>query len=514
MLAAIMAAGSGFAHAQEAASTSEGGYEVTRSQSVTKAPHGWIGRKTTDRETRVGNKPETDGNSANLAMTIGGWVKKCPTAAGKVAGNYEYSLTSEAVNTDEGETQRTNHAKRVTATFEGHVKDDGMLDTVDMDAVYTSEHNGVRAAPIRDRRSFRPGQMGEPDMEAIKKAVAVTGDLAIAAVMWQASQDYAHGPLEWGKLNACVELVFDPPSETRSLGSSESVPVRVELRTKEDPKMPVAGARLQGGVLQGAGSLAPRQAESEADAPLTFTYTASAKPKKGHGFESFGPSRAGAASAKWLIAERSGFEGTFTQTETSSVSATDVAANNSMIAAARGYAAMTGLQKITGRLVWSPEADSSRPRTFEDVESKFYVPTEGQITVAIESEGKSLAGSCVIEGSKSFAIRSLPPAAMKYLVLEVAEDGRYRMMLGMVSYFLQFDATQKCTVQAAPGFPIAMPGGGSEAVTINDAAIVIGRQEGRLVEDRIVGKTLRPIVEGVHSYVGEWQFQKSPQAGQ
>jgi len=95
-----------FAAALEAQTSSQGGYEVTRSQTVTNAPARHVGRKTTDRETRVGNTPETDGNSQTLVMTVGGFVRECPTAEGLVAGNFEYTVTSDAVNTDEGETRR------------------------------------------------------------------------------------------------------------------------------------------------------------------------------------------------------------------------------------------------------------------------------------------------------------------------------------------------------------------------------------------------------------------------
>ena len=70
--------------------TSEGGYEVTRSQTVAPVPAGYIGRKTTDRETRIGSTPETDGNSATFVMTVGGFVRECPSAEGTATGNFEY----------------------------------------------------------------------------------------------------------------------------------------------------------------------------------------------------------------------------------------------------------------------------------------------------------------------------------------------------------------------------------------------------------------------------------------
>src|SRR5690349_5522056 len=116
------------AGAQDTAAQS--GYQVTRSQTVTDAPAGYVGRKTTDRETRIGNTAETDGNSSTFVMTVGGFVRECPAAEGLVAGNFEYSLTADEINTDEGETRRTHHAVSLVATLEGHTLDDGIVDYV------------------------------------------------------------------------------------------------------------------------------------------------------------------------------------------------------------------------------------------------------------------------------------------------------------------------------------------------------------------------------------------------
>src|SRR5436190_8128550 len=118
----------GLAAAQN--STSEGGYDVTRSQTVANAPAGYVGRKTTDRETRVGNTPETNGNSSMFVMTIGGFVRECPSAEGLVAGDFEYSLTAEDVDTRAGDTRRTQNGVSLNVRLEGHVRDDGIVDYV------------------------------------------------------------------------------------------------------------------------------------------------------------------------------------------------------------------------------------------------------------------------------------------------------------------------------------------------------------------------------------------------
>jgi hypothetical protein len=162
---------------------------------------------------------------------------------------------------------------------------------------------------------------------------------------------------------------------------------------------------------------------------------------------------------------------------------------------------VTGRQKVTGRLVWTPEQNSRRAGTFNEVPSQFYAATEGEITASIDNEGRSRAGSCAQEGSKTFAIKDLPPGAHQYLVLEVAADGRYRMMLGMISAFLQFEATQKCSGR--------VPGGNAK-VNVNDVGIVIGQQDGRIIDEGFAGQTAQPIVLGPHSYTGGWQFKKMP----
>lgn len=168
---------------------------------------------------------------------------------------------------------------------------------------------------------------------------------------------------------------------------------------------------------------------------------------------------------------------------------------------------MNANYRITGRLLWAPRQDSPHDGTFGDVASTILVPRDGEIAVQAVSTGRSIAGSCKVEGSRKFAIKDLPPGALQYLTLEIAADGRYRLMLGMISMYLQFQATQDCSIRAAPGFPMPVPGGGKQAVVVNDAGIVIGRQEGQLTDEGVIGRTAAPIVMGVHSFTGSWDFR-------
>jgi len=471
------------------AATNEGGYTVTRSQTVTNAPEGSVGRKTTDTETRVGNTKETEGLSRTSVMTIGGFARSCPTAEGIVAGNFEYSLTVDEMKGSAGSTEPTHYVRSALATLTGHVGDDAKIEYVDVEAEFTRGVDGTQKDRVRTR--FTPGADGSLDMQAMQTAVEQTADLTIAIVIAMASPVYTQAQLEWWKPSRCAEFVFDPPTETRALGPNETVEVRTELRTK-DGGVRVDGGAFQANSLAGVGALAPRQGNLRPDAPLFMTYTASATPKRGNGFDIAATSRAGLAGGEWRIAELVKFEGTFSQTEATSMSPGVYAIGVNM------------RQKVTGRLVWTPETNASRARSFGEVASQFYVATEGEITASIDNDSRSRAGSCAQEGSKTFAIKDLPPAARQYLVLEVAADGRYHMMLGMISMFLQFEATQRCSGRVAP-----VPGGNSR-INVNSVGIVIGQQDGRVTDEGVAGKTAQPIVYGPLSYTGEWHFKKIP----
>jgi hypothetical protein len=483
MVVALWTAGIATAHAQAPATvTNEGGYTITRSQTVTTAPTESVGRKTTDTETRVGNTRETEGLSKTTVMTIGGFARSCPTADGIVAGTFEYSLTVDEVKGAAGATERTHYARSALATLEGHVGDDAKIQYVDVDAEFTRGVDGTQKDRVRTR--FTPGADGSLDMQAMQTAVEQTADLTIAIIIAMAGPVYTQAQLEWWKPNRCVEFSFDPPTGTLAVGPNQSADVRTELRTK-DGGVAVAGGSFEANSLGGVGSVAPRKGAIRADAPLVMTYTATAK--KGYGFDVGAMSRAGLAGGEWRIADLVKFEGTFSQDEVTSGSS--------------GLYTVGLRQKVTGRLVWMPEENSQRAGTFADAPSQFYVATDGEITASIDNENRSFGGTCTAKGSKTFALKDLPPGARQYLVLEVTADGRYRMMLGMVSYFLQFDATQRCTGR------VRVP---DQKTNVNSVGIRIGQQDGRVSDEGIVGQIQPSIVNGPLSYTGEWQFKQIP----
>lgn len=478
--------------------TSEGGYEVTRSQTVADAPAGYVGRKTTDRETRIGNTPETDGNSATFVMTVGGFVRECPSAEGIAAGNFEYSLTADDVNTDEGETRRTHSLVSLIASLEGHVRDDGIVDYVVVDGDFTRQREGSPAERQHVQRRFTVGAQGQPDFAAMEDAVSATADVSIAVVMWMGSTLYTQAQTHWNMLDACAELAFEPATRTRALGPNQSADVRVTLRTKAD-KAPIGGAEFQAGPLEGIGALTPRGGRTES-APIDFTYTASANPKNGNGFDIGARSRAGLASGKWQIVAATPLEGTFTQTRTMNASGANLPAEARALGADRYAVGAAASYEITGRLRWTVEDGSTRPSSFGQAGSTFYVPADGVITVSVHGDGRSMAGVCTHDGERTFRLAELPREALQYMVLELGGDGRYKLWLSMVSYYLQFKVQGKCDFRGA--------GRTAQTLDVNDAGIVLAQQEGVVTNDAVIGQTAAPIVMGYDRYEGRWEFRK------
>ena len=472
------------------------GYAVTKSQTVANAPPGYVGRKTTDRETRVGNTPETMGKSATFVMTVGGFVRQCPTADGVVAGDFQYTLASEEVTG--GETMQ--NAVSLLVTLEGHTRDEGLLDRVDVRGTFTRQIHGMPLERVPIQTSFRPGAQGQPDMAALEEAVRATADFSIAVAMWLGSTNYTDAQNFWNQPDNCVELAFDPPTESRSLGPNGSAEVRVVVRTKEE-KTPIGNAQLELQAIQSIGTVAERQGRSDAGIPLNVTYTASSEPRDGHGVDvGVRASHAGPASGLWKIRAALPYEGTFTQTEHMEITGADLADAALGASAQRYGVGASSDYEIAGRLVWQLEERSTRAGSFGDVASAFYVPTDGEIRVNVNGVGRSLAGRCTHEGEKTFKVSELPAEALRLMLLEIAADGRYNLWLGMVSFFLQFQVEEVCETRVGRGL--------RQTFDVNDGGIVLGQQQGLMTDDKVSGATQAPIVFGALHYTGSWEFTK------
>ena len=121
-------------------------------------------------------------------------------------------------------------------------------------------------------------------MAALQNAVLATGDLSIAVAMWLGSTIYTEAQSVWMKPNACVEITFDPPTESRFLGPNGSADVRVVLRAKEE-KAPIGEVELEVQPIRAIGTVSPKKRQADAGMPFTTTYTGSADPKDWHGVD-------------------------------------------------------------------------------------------------------------------------------------------------------------------------------------------------------------------------------------
>ena len=462
------------------------GYDVERSQSVQNAPAGSVGRKTTDREHRVGTAEDSLGNEYNYVLTFGGFARRCPTSAGLVKGDFEYSIAYDATETgDDGEIRREHHVRRLVVQLEGQVGPNARLMHVDMTGDFTIERSGTVVPPTSERRPvqrrFTPGPGGEPDMPAMSAAVEMTADIAVASVILAAGMLYRAAELEWTKLNECVEFSFDPPTDTEQLGPNQARQVRVDFKSKEDgAAVPWTSDRI--GAIRAIGTVEPRQVENADGAPVTLTYTASARPRRGHGIDVATESQAGVGNGLWRIVDR--YEGTFTQVDKTEGS----------------FAVYSGtiVQTMTGRLVWTSEPSSQRTPSYGDVPSAFYRPTQGEITIELSNTNTNAAGgSCETQGRETFALASLPPSVLQYLLLEIAEDGRYKLILAIPDYpQTTWEANTVCRVgrTTRQKTPAMLP------------AIMIGIQEGRLNADQAVVGEMPPMQRGPLTTTGNWSF--------
>jgi hypothetical protein len=465
------------------------GYEIERTQSVQNAPAGSVGRKTTDREHRVGNAEDTLGHELTYVLVFGGFARRCPTSEGIVAGDFEFSIVYDATETtDDGEIRREMHARRLNVRLEGHVGDDAKLIDVEMSGDFTVERSDGASAPTSERRPvqtrFTPGPRGEPDMPAMSAAVEMTADISVASAILMAGTIYRDAEVEWSKLNECVEFAFDPPTDTEMLGPSQKRQVRFDLHSKEDGA-PVPWKSENIGTIRGIGAVEPRNVGEASSASVTLTYTASAQPRRGHGIDAGVTSRGGVANGLWRIVDR--YEGTFTQ-----VNKTE---------GTLGVYVTNSVETLSGRLVWTSDNAGQHERSYGDVPSSFYRPTAGEVTVELSAVNtNSIAGSCETQGRQTFALASLPPSVLQYLLLEIADDGRYKLILAITDYpQTPWEADAVCRI----------PGTGTtrQKVPAMLSAVTIGIQQGTLNEERAVVGEMPPQQRGPLTTTGNWSFK-------
>jgi hypothetical protein len=289
------------------------------------APPGWVGWKTTDSMTRVGNRPQTQGIYESYEMMIAPKARQCPhlegpDREGTVDGTFEWSF----VMYRRAAEQTILYRQQVIAQLKGKVTDEAQVDHVDFDVAVTLQHIGTElAASSRSYRTegqFRIDQrvMGLPqdlriitvsgfsEGEAEARDARLIAGLA-ALVSSFSGPEYYNAQQYWNHPNTCVELLFAPATNTQQFADGKSYEVKTELRTKkEHTVVPAKFRETRERPREGNGTVSPREQESQGATPVVFTYTAPSSRVRHSGFRVRAVSRAGVAEAKdgeWELAE-------------------------------------------------------------------------------------------------------------------------------------------------------------------------------------------------------------------
>jgi hypothetical protein len=110
------------------------------------------------------------------------------------------------------------------------------------------------------------------------------------------------------------------------------------------------------------------------------------------------------------------------------------------------------------------------------------------------------AGVCEGEGRKSFAVEQLTPGALRYMLLEIAADGRYKVTLVIPDNpdsFPTWEFGSTCK------FPNATA---QQSQDVRYVSVILGRQQGTIDDEGIRGRLPSPIRRGPREINGEWSF--------
>lgn len=306
--------------------TSQNDYDVQKSLSKEAAPLDWVGYKSTETMTRIGNQgTHAEGVREAYEMIVAPKAKRCPDPEGMVEGIFEWSFVMMRATTGpQGEPHGVLYRRHVTAELKGKVEDDAQLKKVlKFDATVTLQHIGTElpyySQPHRVQGEFSidhgtglPQELriitvsGFSEGEAQIKDAQLLGTFT-ALMAYFSGQEYVAAQREWNKPNICVEITFTPATRTKKFNPNQSVSVKTELRTKrEQATVPATFKEAKEKPREGNGDVSPKQAESIAGSPATFTYTMPGKRVKHSGFWVGAFSRAGVAETKdgeWELAD-------------------------------------------------------------------------------------------------------------------------------------------------------------------------------------------------------------------
>ena len=301
------------------------GYEITQTNESQKAPSGFEGKTDKSTQTAVGNTPATTGKRVVAKFTLGNQVKTCPQADGTTEGEGVFSVTVDSTNAQASGTS-TNHIEmRAKAKYKGQVADNAYLDgpvKADIDYTYTVSGtfrgaSGALATPAGSNVTqhvtipFVVGPaMTAPSFGAFAGGDPTHGHLSDAfsagtALAYWAGVYYSIAQTKW-RTGMCVQISFNPPSNTVQPALGAQVTVKAEVKTKGGESVK---ARFQDAHGYAGGSVTPSGGPSDVGSPLPFTYTAPNQKSSKAGFGVVATSRAGIAEGDWIATLGTGWSG-------------------------------------------------------------------------------------------------------------------------------------------------------------------------------------------------------------
>jgi hypothetical protein len=167
----------------------------------------------------------------------------------------------------------------------------------------------------------------------------------------------------------------------------------------------------------------------------------------------------------------------------------------------------SNVTKVTGNLIWKPEESGKSSPTFTDAKSNFLRPTDGEITIESSFDNRGVSGSsCKGTGQRTFAVGSLRKGALREMLLELAEDGRYKLTLVIPDTPDPFPLWKYDAVCTWPNTS------SRQAVEVRNVSVALGRQLGTVdSEQGIVGQLETPLRRGPRTITANWSF-KSPES--
>ena len=298
--------------------TAADGYTVTQTSSSVDAPAGYMGRTDKATQSVVGREPNVVGRQYINRFTMANEIRICPLADGTAEGDGEFTVSTDYTRAQAGKTNSWQMAMSAKAQYKGKVGEDGFLYgpvTADIDFTYAVKGGvGARIDPTNPAPIFEAQHItikfdvakkmfDAPTITAFAGGDPTQGHLETAnkvglALTYWGGVFYSFAETQWMTPNKCVQVAFDPPSNSRQPVPGSTVKVNAFIQTK-------GGEGVRGKFPEvnphnpNSESVTITSSAADPASPAIFTYTAPNKTIKNAGFRVSATSRGGAAQADW-----------------------------------------------------------------------------------------------------------------------------------------------------------------------------------------------------------------------